>query len=95
MAQAVNAGYKTEIVNLAVNNATYTALTLSERPNNLLIRFRDAGDLYVSLDSVGTNYFTIKDTFSLTYDWNAGRATDILFLKGSINGTAEIIVTYE
>ena len=95
MAQSVNAGFSSEIVNLAILAASYTALTLTKRPNNLLIRMRGAGDVLVSLDNAGATYFTIPNGTSLTYDWNAGRETNILFLKGSVNGTAEIIVTYE
>lgn len=95
MAQAVNAGFSSEIVNLSVTDTGWTALTLTKAPNNLLLRFRTTGDLYVSLDAAGATYFTIKDGLSLTYDWSAGKITNILYLKGSVAGTVEAIVTYE
>jgi hypothetical protein len=95
MSQAVNAGFSSEIINLAVGTGTWNALTLTIRPNNLLIRLREAGDLKISLDPLGATYFTIPDGTSLTYDWNAGKETDILYLQGSVSGTAEIIATYE
>jgi len=95
MAQAVNAGFTSEIVNLAVTTVAWTPLTLTSRPNNLLIRLRESGDLKVSLDSAGVTFFTIPDGTSLTYDWNAGRLVNIVYLQSSVNGTAEIVVTYE
>jgi len=95
MAQAVNAGFSSEIVNLAVTSGGWTALSLPSRPNNMLIRLRESGDLMVSLDAAGATFLTIPDGNSLTYDWNAGKTDNIIYLKGTVSGNAEIIVTYE
>jgi len=95
MATATNSGFSSEIINIAVTSGGWTALVLTKSPNNMLIRLREIGDLQVSLDSAGTTYFTIPDGTSLTYDWNAGKQGNILYLKGSVSGNAEVIVTYE
>lgn len=96
MAQTINAGYKSEILNEAVDNTTWTPVSFSGNPNNICIRLRESGDLKVSLDSGGATYFTIPDGTSLTYDWNAGHSADVIYLQASIvAGTAEIIATFE
>jgi hypothetical protein len=95
MATAINSGYKAEIINLAVTSGGWTALTLPYRPNNLLLRLREVGDLKISLDASGTTYLTIKDGTSATLDWNPGRPDNVLWLQGSVSGTAEIFATYE
>lgn len=96
MAQAINAGYRSEIFNLAIDSSTWTPVNVSEIPNNICIRLREAGDIKVSLVSAGTTYFTIPNGTSLTYDWNAGKKDAIVYLQSSIaSGTAEIIATYE
>ena len=96
MATAINSGYKAEILNEAVDNTNWTPVTLSLRPNNILVKLREAGDILVSLDSLGATYITVPDGTSVTLDWNAGRVGDIIYLKASIAvGTAEMFVTYE
>jgi hypothetical protein len=96
MAQAINAGYRSEILNEAIDNTTWTPVSFSFNPNNICIRLREAGDIKVSLDSLGTTFFTIPNGTSLTYDWNAGRSVDVIYLQASIvAGTAEIIATFE
>lgn len=96
MSQSINVGFASEIVNLAVTDSSWTAIgPFSQQPNNMLLRLREDGDLYVSLDNAGTTYLTIPSGQSLTYDWNTGRKGNFLWLKGSIAGTAEIVITYE
>jgi hypothetical protein len=100
MATPTNSGYRTQIKNLTVNSTSWTTFDLTEIPNNLCLRLREAGDLKVALnDAIGPlqpEYFTIPSGTALTYDWNAGKKTNIIYLKASIaSGTAEIIATYE
>ena len=96
MAQSINSGTQSEIINLAITDSGWTVLpALIKKPNNLLIRLREAGDILVSLDDSGTTYLTIPEGLSLTYDWNTGRTDNFIWLKGSVSGTAEIVVTYE
>jgi hypothetical protein len=95
MATATNSGYKAEILNVAVGTGTWTPVTLTLRPNNILVKLRESGSIKVSLDAAGATYVTVPDGTSMTLDWNAGRSGDIIYLEASVSGTAEIFVTYE
>lgn len=95
MATPINSGYSSEILNVAISGSGYVPVSFSKIPNNVLISSRAGLPFYVSLDPAGATYFTVPVGQSLTYDWNMGRATLALYLKGAGSDTAEIIATYE
>lgn len=95
MATAVNSGYGSEIINVAVGTGAWTAITFTRIPNNVLISSRAGKAMKVSLDPSGATYLTIPEGNSLTYDWNIGTLTGSLYIQGTVSDTAEIIATSE
>jgi hypothetical protein len=94
MATAINSGFRAEILNPTVTDAAWLPVTLTDKANNLCIRFRAAVDLYVALDDAGTTYFTVPSGQSFTIDWYAGRDTPVYLKAASGTGVAEIFATY-
>lgn len=95
MAQATNVGYSSEILNTAVDGSTWTAISFSKIPNNMLIHSRAGTALKVSLVANGATYITIPAGQSMTYDWNPGKAQNVIYIQGAGADTAEIVATYE
>jgi hypothetical protein len=95
MATAINSGFRTEIVNLAVDDTAWTPLTFTDKTNNLLVRMREtSGELKISLDATGATYFTIPQGQSITIDWYAGKETPIYIQATVASATAEIFATF-
>lgn len=95
MATPTNTGYKSEILNVDINDASWTSVPFAAIPNNLLIVSRGQLEMKMSLDPAGATFITIPSGQSLTYDSNLSKDTGIYLQAASGTDTAEIIATYE
>lgn len=97
MAQAINSGYRAQIQNVSITDSAWAPVTFTDKVNNLCIRFRgEEGEVKVSLDDAGTNYFTIPNGQAFTMDWYVGKDTAVYLQAGVVaSGVAEVFATFD
>ena len=86
----VSSGQDFEVLNVSANGSSFVAVTFSEKINSVVLQSRASADFYVSHDSTGTNYFTVKSGSSLSLDVAVGK-TIPCYVKGSGSQTIEAI----
>jgi len=94
MAQTINMGSNVEIVNYVLSDSADTAIELTNKTNNILIRNRNDGEIYYRTSNGASNYFTIPSGQSLTVELGAREQTAGYLRAGTSGHVAEILSQY-
>jgi hypothetical protein len=95
MAQSINSGTQISVLNIPVNDTTDTPVTFARHPNNLLIRNRSTGAIYIRTADGASEYFTVPENMAITIDFGARTSNPIWLRAETGTPDVEILVTYE